>query len=50
MMNYPKVFLGGLPANVNETNLREFFSKYGRVSIIQEILITLAITCHFVSR
>lgn len=31
MNNYPKVFLGGLPSNVNETLLREFFSKYGKV-------------------
>ena len=31
LMNYPKVFLGGLPPDVNETLLRNFFSKYGKV-------------------
>ncbi|RWS07979.1 heterogeneous nuclear ribonucleoprotein 27C-like isoform X1 [Dinothrombium tinctorium] len=30
--NYPKIFLGGLPPNVNETVLREFFAKYGKVA------------------
>lgn len=35
MMNYPKVFLGGLPANVNETNLRDFFSRYGKVCMVK---------------
>lgn len=29
--NYPKIFLGGLPANATETELRSFFSKYGKV-------------------
>lgn len=29
--NYPKVFLGGLPSNVTETDLRLFFSRYGKV-------------------
>ncbi|CAG2122405.1 unnamed protein product [Medioppia subpectinata] len=29
--NFPKVFLGGLPPNVNESTLRDFFSKYGKV-------------------
>jgi len=39
MSNYPKVFLGGLPPDVNETVLREFFSKYGKVSLLlQEAL------------
>jgi len=28
----PKVFLGGLPSSVNETDLSNFFSKYGRVA------------------
>ncbi|CAO1395324.1 unnamed protein product [Diamesa hyperborea] len=28
---YPKVFLGGLPANVTETDLRNFFNRYGMV-------------------
>lgn len=28
---YPKVFLGGLPANITETDLRNFFSNYGNV-------------------
>jgi len=28
---YPKVFLGGLPANVTESDLRGFFSRYGQV-------------------
>lgn len=28
---YPKVFLGGLPANVTESDLRAFFSRYGQV-------------------
>lgn len=32
MMKYPKVFLGGLPSDVNETLLRHFFSKYGKAS------------------
>lgn len=29
--NYPKVFLGGLPPNCTETDIRSFFSRYGRV-------------------
>lgn len=28
---YPKVFLGGLPANVTESDLRAFFVRYGQV-------------------
>ena len=28
---YGKVFLGGLPADITETALKEFFSDYGRV-------------------
>jgi len=28
---YPKVFLGGLPANVTESDLRSFFGRYGQV-------------------
>lgn len=28
---YPKVFLGGLPANVTESDLRAYFSRYGQV-------------------
>lgn len=28
---YPKIFLGGLPANITETDLRNFFSRYGNV-------------------
>lgn len=28
---HPKVFLGGLPSNVTETDLRSFFSKCGKV-------------------
>jgi RNA-binding protein Musashi len=27
-----KVFLGGLPSNLTETDLRNFFSQYGKVS------------------
>ena len=27
----PKIFLGGLPANVTETDLERFFSRWGRV-------------------
>ncbi|CAG2164715.1 unnamed protein product [Oppiella nova] len=29
--NFPKVFLGGLPPNVNESTLRDYFSKFGKV-------------------
>lgn len=29
--NFPKVFLGGLPSNVTETDLRMFFKRYGKV-------------------
>ncbi|XP_021968013.1 heterogeneous nuclear ribonucleoprotein 27C isoform X1 [Folsomia candida] len=29
--NVPKVFLGGLPPNVTETDLRSFFDRYGKV-------------------
>jgi len=28
---YPKVFLGGLPSTITETDLRSFFSNYGEV-------------------
>ncbi|XP_013149166.1 PREDICTED: heterogeneous nuclear ribonucleoprotein 27C isoform X2 [Papilio polytes] len=28
---YPKVFLGGLPSNITETDLRMFFGRYGKV-------------------
>ncbi|EAA00972.5 heterogeneous nuclear ribonucleoprotein 27C [Anopheles merus] len=28
---YPKVFLGGLPPNITETDLRSFFCRYGTV-------------------
>lgn len=31
LKEFPKVFLGGLPPDVNETSLRSHFSKYGRV-------------------
>lgn len=34
MTKYPKVFLGGLPSDVNETLLRHFFSKYGKASFL----------------
>lgn len=27
-----KVFLGGLPSNLTETDLRNFFSQYGKVT------------------
>ncbi|XP_039291904.1 heterogeneous nuclear ribonucleoprotein 27C isoform X3 [Nilaparvata lugens] len=29
--SYPKVFLGGLPSNVTETDLRTYFMRFGRV-------------------
>lgn len=29
--SYPKVFLGGLPSNITETDLRMFFGRYGKV-------------------
>lgn len=29
--NWPKVFLGGLPSNLTETDLRNFFSRFGPV-------------------
>jgi len=29
--NIPKVFLGGLPPNITETDLRSFFDRYGKV-------------------
>lgn len=29
--NWPKVFLGGLPSNLTETDLRNFFSRFGAV-------------------
>ena len=31
-INWPKVFLGGLPSSITETDLRNFFSRYGRVT------------------
>lgn len=29
--SFPKVFLGGLPSSITETDLRSFFSRYGEV-------------------
>ena len=29
--NWPKVFLGGLPSNLTETDLRNYFSRFGNV-------------------
>lgn len=31
-VNWPKVFLGGLPSSITETDLRNYFSRYGRVT------------------
>ena len=31
-INWPKVFLGGLPSSITETDLRTYFSRYGRVT------------------
>lgn len=31
-INWPKVFLGGLPSSITETDLRNYFSRYGRVT------------------
>lgn len=31
-LNGYKVFLGGLPSNLTETDLRNFFSQYGKVT------------------
>lgn len=30
-MNYPKVFLGGLPTTCTETDLRNVFTRFGNV-------------------
>ncbi|XP_066994467.1 heterogeneous nuclear ribonucleoprotein 27C isoform X1 [Anabrus simplex] len=29
--SYPKVFLGGLPSNITETDLRSYFTRFGKV-------------------
>lgn len=29
--SYPKVFLGGLPSNITETDLRQYFQRFGKV-------------------
>jgi RNA-binding protein Musashi len=29
--SYPKVFLGGLPFNITETDLRQYFQRFGKV-------------------
>ncbi|XP_033609583.1 heterogeneous nuclear ribonucleoprotein 27C isoform X4 [Cryptotermes secundus] len=29
--SYPKVFLGGLPSNITETDLRTYFTRFGKV-------------------
>jgi len=31
---FPKVFLGGLPSSITETDLRAFFSRYGEVFVV----------------
>ena len=31
-VNWPKVFLGGLPSSITETDLRNYFNRYGRVT------------------
>ena len=37
-----KIFIGGLPANITEAQLRDYFAKYGTVGLTADIVIIMA--------